>query len=156
MRTKPLLAAVILALVAGLVMGTLRTLPDNPWLVRLANAWVELFRNIPLLVQIFLWYHVLPALFTPLRAVQGAACITPSSPRNVSQLPMLPPHGSPGRTFEPIEPTASSAAFSGVTKSAGWSSVRIASFQPSSVAGANTCSGKRSSPHVLPLASSYS
>jgi glutamate/aspartate transport system permease protein len=29
--------------------------------VRFGNAWVELFRNIPLLVQIFLWYFVLPA-----------------------------------------------------------------------------------------------
>jgi glutamate/aspartate transport system permease protein len=24
------------------------------------NAWVELFRNIPLLVQMFLWYFVVP------------------------------------------------------------------------------------------------
>src|SRR5207244_2019150 len=24
------------------------------------NWWVEFFRNIPLLVQIFLWYHVVP------------------------------------------------------------------------------------------------
>ena len=28
----------------------------------MGNLWVELFRNIPLLVQIFLWYHVVPAL----------------------------------------------------------------------------------------------
>lgn len=33
------------------------------------NAWTELFRNIPLLVQIFLWYHVLPSIFTSLRGV---------------------------------------------------------------------------------------
>jgi glutamate/aspartate transport system permease protein len=26
-------------------------------------VWVELFRNIPVLVQVFLWYHVIPALF---------------------------------------------------------------------------------------------
>ena len=32
----------------------------GPWLVRLGNAYVELFRNIPLLVQMFLWYFVLP------------------------------------------------------------------------------------------------
>src|SRR5439155_1249716 len=32
------------------------------WLVRLGNAYVELFRNIPLLVQMFLWYFVLPEL----------------------------------------------------------------------------------------------
>lgn len=60
-----------IALVLGAVMGTLRTLPDNGglsrWLVRLSTAWVELFRNIPILVQVFLWYHVIPAIFLPLK-----------------------------------------------------------------------------------------
>jgi glutamate/aspartate transport system permease protein len=55
--------SLIVALIVGSLIGTLRTLPNSPWLVRLANAWVELFRNIPLLVQIFLWYHVVPVLF---------------------------------------------------------------------------------------------
>ncbi len=41
-------------------MGILRTTPHRG-LVLLGNAWTELFRNIPLLVQIFLWYHVVPA-----------------------------------------------------------------------------------------------
>jgi glutamate/aspartate transport system permease protein len=45
----------------------LRTLPDSPWIVRFGNAWVELFRNIPLLVQVFLWYHVLPSLIPALK-----------------------------------------------------------------------------------------
>jgi len=57
------LTALVVALVCGLVIGTIRTLPDNPWLVRFGNAWVELFRNIPLLVQIFLWYFVIPGIF---------------------------------------------------------------------------------------------
>jgi glutamate/aspartate transport system permease protein len=52
-------------------MGVLRTLQDNPWLVRLANVWVELFRNIPLLVQIFLWYFVLPKLIPPMQQLPG-------------------------------------------------------------------------------------
>ncbi len=65
------LLALVLALVVGALVGTLRTLPDSPWVVRLGNAWVELFRNIPLLVQIFLWYHVLPTLFPTLQAVPG-------------------------------------------------------------------------------------
>jgi glutamate/aspartate transport system permease protein len=52
----------VVALVVGSVIGTLRTLPESPWLVRLGNVWVEFFRNIPLLVQIFLWYHVVPVL----------------------------------------------------------------------------------------------
>ena len=49
-------------------MGILRTTPSKA-LVLLGNAWTELFRNIPLLVQLFLWYHVLPSIFLPLRAV---------------------------------------------------------------------------------------
>jgi glutamate/aspartate transport system permease protein len=57
------LLALVVALVVGSLMGILRTTPSAAWLVRLGNAWTELFRNIPLLVQIFLWYHVLPSLF---------------------------------------------------------------------------------------------
>ena len=59
--------ALVVALVTGSLMGILRTAPDRR-LVFLGNAWTELFRNIPLLVQIFLWYHVLPAIFKPLQA----------------------------------------------------------------------------------------
>jgi len=62
-----------IALILGAVMGTLRTLPDNGqvsrWLVRLSTTWVELFRNIPILVQVFLWYHVIPAFILPLKAL---------------------------------------------------------------------------------------
>ncbi len=62
------LLALIVALIVGSMMGILRTTP-NKWLVLLGNAWTELFRNIPLLVQIFLWYHVIPTLFLSLRAI---------------------------------------------------------------------------------------
>lgn len=65
------LLALVIALVMGSIVGTLRTLPDNKVLVGFGNAWVELFRNIPLLVQIFLWYHVLPAIFPVLKGVSG-------------------------------------------------------------------------------------
>lgn len=58
--------ALVVALVVGSLMGILRTTPSKG-LVFLGNAWTELFRNIPLLVQIFLWYHVLPALVPPLK-----------------------------------------------------------------------------------------
>ncbi|MGH8821723.1 MAG: amino acid ABC transporter permease [Rhodoferax sp.] len=61
------LTALLLALVAGSIIGTLRTLPNSPWLVRFGDAWVELFRNIPLLVQIFLWYFVLPKIVIPMK-----------------------------------------------------------------------------------------
>ena len=47
-------------------LGVIRTTP-NKWAVRLGNAYVEFFRNIPLLVQLFLWFFVLPEL-----AAQGA------------------------------------------------------------------------------------
>ena len=62
------LLALLVALVFGSVMGILRTTPHRG-LVFLGNAWTEFFRNIPLLVQIFLWYHVVPALILPLRDV---------------------------------------------------------------------------------------
>jgi len=65
------LLALLIALLLGAVIGTLRTLPDRPWVVRLGNAWVELFRNVPLLVQIFLWYHVVPALIPAMKGVPG-------------------------------------------------------------------------------------
>ncbi len=65
------LCALIIALIMGSLIGTLRTLPDKPWIVRLGNAWVELFRNVPLLVQIFLWYHVVPAIIPAMKSVPG-------------------------------------------------------------------------------------
>jgi glutamate/aspartate transport system permease protein len=65
----------VIAVVTGALVGTLRTLPDSPWVVRLANAWVELFRNIPILVQLFIWYFVLPKIFPPLRQVPGFALV---------------------------------------------------------------------------------
>jgi glutamate/aspartate transport system permease protein len=49
----------IIALAFGSLIGVLRTTPFA-WAVRFGNVYVELFRNIPLLVQIFLWYFVLP------------------------------------------------------------------------------------------------
>ncbi|NVO07421.1 MAG: amino acid ABC transporter permease [Rhodoferax sp.] len=51
----------LLALALGTVVGVLRTTAYQ-WLVRAGNLYVELFRNIPLLVQMLLWYFVLPEL----------------------------------------------------------------------------------------------
>src|SRR6478752_3844957 len=59
-------AAWIIAMVVGSFVGTIRT-TQNAWLVRLGNAWVELFRNVPLLVQMFLWYFVIPEFVPPLK-----------------------------------------------------------------------------------------
>ena len=55
------LTAWIIALSFGALIGTMRTTPTK-WMVMLGNAYVELFRNIPLLVQMFLWFFVLPEL----------------------------------------------------------------------------------------------
>ena len=55
------LAAWVLAIVLGAIIGTLRTVPHRG-ISFFANAWVELFRNIPLLVQMFLWFFVVPEL----------------------------------------------------------------------------------------------
>jgi glutamate/aspartate transport system permease protein len=55
------LCAGIIAFLLGSALGVLRTTP-NKWAVRLGNAYVEFFRNIPLLVQLFIWYFVLPEL----------------------------------------------------------------------------------------------
>jgi glutamate/aspartate transport system permease protein len=62
-------SAWVVAMAVGVLVGTLRTLPNSPVLVKLANAWVELFRNIPLLVQIFIWYFVVPKIFPPMKDV---------------------------------------------------------------------------------------
>ena len=53
------LAAWVIALTIGAVVGTLRTTPMK-WAVRAGNLYVEIFRNIPLIVQMFLWFFVFP------------------------------------------------------------------------------------------------
>lgn len=58
------LTAWTLALGLGGLLGTLRTVP-NRTIARLATAYVEIFRNVPLLVQMFLWFFVFPELLPP-------------------------------------------------------------------------------------------
>ena len=51
----------IIAFTLGSVLGVVRTTPLR--IPRaLATAYVEVFRNIPLLVQMFLWYFVMPEI----------------------------------------------------------------------------------------------
>ena len=57
----------LLAVVLGIVSGALRTVPFRPLRV-LATAYVEFFRNVPLLVWMFFWYFGVPPLLP--RAVQ--------------------------------------------------------------------------------------
>ena len=51
----------MIALAVGAIVGTLRT-TSRKWVVRLGNLYVEVFRNIPLIVQMFLWFFVMPEL----------------------------------------------------------------------------------------------
>ena len=53
------LAAWVIALAIGALVGTLRTTPMK-WVVRAGNLYVEIFRNVPLIVQMFLWFFVFP------------------------------------------------------------------------------------------------
>jgi len=55
------ITAWIIALAVGTLMGVMRTAPNRA-LRGIATAYVEVYRNIPLLVQLFIWYFVAPEL----------------------------------------------------------------------------------------------
>lgn len=55
------IAAWCIALVVGILIGVGRTLPSKP-VAMACTTYVEIFRNIPLLVQLFLWYFVVPEI----------------------------------------------------------------------------------------------
>ena len=55
------LFAWVIALAFGAIVGVMRTLPSKT-ASRVGFAYVEFFRNMPLLVQLFLWFFVLPEL----------------------------------------------------------------------------------------------
>lgn len=57
-------AAWLIALVVGVLIGLARTVQSKP-LRAVGTAYVELFRNVPLLVQLFLWYYAVPPLLGP-------------------------------------------------------------------------------------------
>jgi glutamate/aspartate transport system permease protein len=74
------LSAWVMALILGAIVGTIRTMP-NKTAARFANGYIELFRNIPLLVQMFLWYFVMPELVPAavgdwLKSLPNAAFVT--------------------------------------------------------------------------------
>jgi glutamate/aspartate transport system permease protein len=51
----------IIAFILGSIIGVARTL-DSKIISTLGTIYVEIFRNIPLLAQLFLWYFVIPEL----------------------------------------------------------------------------------------------
>ena len=58
----------VIALVLGSLMGVLRTGPNRK-LAFLGEAWTELFRNVPLIVQLFLWFFVVPEFVPVMKAM---------------------------------------------------------------------------------------
>ncbi len=73
------LAAWALAMLVGTLMGIFRTVPSR--LLRgVAAVYVEVFRNVPLLVQIFIWFYAVPDLVPAAlgRAVKSASPFTQS------------------------------------------------------------------------------
>jgi glutamate/aspartate transport system permease protein len=77
----------ILAFFVGSLVGILRTFPGR-FLPAIGAVYVEIFRNIPLLVQLFLWYFVFPEIvpglgtwfkqgFSPLlqQLISGVLCL---------------------------------------------------------------------------------
>lgn len=48
-----------IALVLGSILGIMRTLP-NRTARAIGTAYVTIFRNIPLLIQLFIWFYVVP------------------------------------------------------------------------------------------------
>lgn len=61
----------VIAMALGTALGVVRTTKNRLW-VMLGNGYVELFRNIPLLVQFFVWYFVLPSVIPPLKRFANA------------------------------------------------------------------------------------
>ena len=58
------LASWIIALIVGAFFGVLRTLPGKLG-PTIGTIYVGIFRNIPLIVQFFIWYLVIPELVPP-------------------------------------------------------------------------------------------
>ena len=53
------LVAWTIAMVLGSILGIMRTLP-NKTARTIGTAYVTIFRNIPLLIQLFIWFYVVP------------------------------------------------------------------------------------------------
>lgn len=54
----------LIAMVIGTILGIMRTLP-NKTARAIGTAYVSFFRNVPLLIQLFFWFYVMPTWLTP-------------------------------------------------------------------------------------------
>ena len=70
------LIALAIALVIGLAIGVMRTLPHKG-IAFFGEAWTELFRNVPILVQLLIWHDVIPQMIPSLKSVPDLvlACV---------------------------------------------------------------------------------
>ena len=90
-----------IGLMIGTAIGVARTLPSRTARV-IGGAYVELFRNVPVLVQLFLWFYVLPEL---VRRYREAGAGDPGAIRVLVWTHLLPlddqPPGSPTTGDQP-------------------------------------------------------
>jgi len=77
------MVAWVIALILGSVLGVMRTLP-NKALSGLAGCYVALFRNVPLLVQLFLWYFLVPDFLPESLQVWFKQGLKPSTSQYIS------------------------------------------------------------------------
>ncbi|MGB5108491.1 MAG: amino acid ABC transporter permease [Formosimonas sp.] len=81
--------ALILAFALGSLLGVIRTTP-NKWLVRSGNSYVELFRNIPLIIQLFFWARVFPEFLpSTTSSVNGSEVAGAGYKQMVNTMPWL-------------------------------------------------------------------
>ena len=90
--------AIVLATIIGTVVGIAR-LSKNWLLAKLASGYVELVRNIPLLLQLFFWYSAITGL---LPAVSAAAELLPGIYLSKSGLMYPVPVESPAHLWMAI------------------------------------------------------
>ncbi len=91
------LKAASIGIVLATILGTLTALArlSTNWLVsKIASTYIEIIRNVPLLVQLFIWYF---AVFTNLPSVQES--ITWPGPVYLSQRGIYMPSVDPTSTF---------------------------------------------------------
>lgn len=86
------ICAWIIAFLVGSFFGILRTVP-NRFLSGLGTLYVELFRNVPLIVQFFTWYLVIPELLPEKIGMWFKAELDP----NIQFFPFI--HALPGAVY---------------------------------------------------------
>ena len=89
------LLGIVLATLIGVLVGMAR-LSRNWLVVRLASLYVELVRNVPLLLQLFFWYTVITGL---LPSVRQAAQLLPGVYLSKSGLMFPAPVPHPGHPY---------------------------------------------------------